>query len=144
MLFNFEKKFGLYRHRGKVAEDLRSGHVGRVAAANVKVNLKQMEDFLERVSIIFNEDQKGSNRRLFDLVNELPRMSSALLDHAKRSLGAASADIECCSIRRVKKETGGVGKYIWGTLVVVIIIAVVIFVPGLRVGAAGRRKPTML
>lgn len=121
MLLDFELEFGLTKHTHLLAEDLQSGHVGRVTAARIKVNLKRMQGVLARVASIFNENVSMDNGALFDLANELPSLARSLVDDAVHSLDRARSRIACCKVV-TRTITPGRGAGVWMLVIVLLVV----------------------
>jgi hypothetical protein len=139
LMQSFEEEYGLVKFSYSLTEDLQSEHVGRMATARIKVNLKKMQRLMSRVSAIFNENHSSNNRQLFDLISELPRLGASLLDEAEHSLDRARSQIQCCKL--VTKKLGmGRSSWVWIVLVLIGAGAALALILGPRLVAKPRKK----
>ncbi len=101
LVVEFEKQHHMQKDLHDLAADIASGEAGRMATAQIKVNLQQAYDQLWKVSQIFNELSPEEHKDLFELASDMPARVEAIERAARIALEDAEDAISCCSVKRV-------------------------------------------
>jgi hypothetical protein len=125
LVADFERENHLEKETYNLAQDIASGEAGRMATAEIKINLQQSQELLWRVSQLFNEMEPGDLRELFELAAELPSRVEGIERAARASLKDARDSISCCSHKRVvQRNRGGAARWALGIVGVALVLLV--------------------
>ncbi len=133
-VFDFEEEFHQHKHIHDLQEDLNSGEAGRMATAQVKLSLKQMQEYMWRVSELFNRQKSDELTSLFTLAVELPRMADNMEKSANRILEEARYEISCCTHKVVRRESqGSFGGLRWLLALFIVLASIAVVYGAYRV-----------
>jgi hypothetical protein len=112
-VLDFELEFHQAKHVHNLDEDLQSGEAGRMATAQVKMSLKELQRYLWRVAELFNRQKSDELDSLFALATELPRMADSMERSSMQALEEARYEIGCCTHKMtIRRDSKGLGS-VW-------------------------------